>query len=171
MTGFIRGLFGGNKSDQPEQPKGAFFLDDDSAKSMGDVEYMRSIKATRRTFPVTVDQPDHIEIVQSVSAVDKSVQDSRKAGGYAAPKAASYQAPAASFSSGQASSFSSAPAASFSSGQASSFSSGQASSFSSGQPQAAEPTAEPTVDSSNRRKADSGSGMDMFRSMAKDIRK
>jgi hypothetical protein len=154
MTGFIRGLFGGNKSGQPEQPKGAYFLDDDSAKSMGDVEYMRSIKATRRTFPVTVDQPDHIEIIQSVSAVDKSVNDSRKTGGYVAPKATAK-----------------APTANSSNGSAASFSSGSASSFASAQPQATEPTAEPRVESSTRRKSDGGGGMDMFRSMAKDIRK
>jgi hypothetical protein len=161
MTGFIRGLFGGNKSGQPEQPKGAFFLDDDSAKSMGDVEYMRSIKATRRTFPVTVDQPNHIEIIQSVSAVDKSVNDSRKTGGYVAPKAAA-KAPTANSSNGSA--------ASFSSGSASSFASGSATSFASAQPQASEPTAEPRVEASTRRKSDGG-GMDMFRNMAKDIRK
>jgi hypothetical protein len=154
MTGFIRGLFGGKNSDQPEQPKGAYFLDDDAAKSMGDVEYMRSIKATRRTFPVTVDQPDHIEIIQSVSAVDKSVNDSRRAGGYVAPKATTPKPPAANVSSGSATSFAS----------------GSATSFASAQPQA-EPTAEPRVESSTRRKSDGGGGMDMFRNMAKDIRK
>jgi hypothetical protein len=182
MTGFIRGLFSRKDSDQPEEPQGAFFLDDDSAKSMGDVEYMRSVKATRRTFPISVDTPDHIEIIQSVSAMDKSVNDSRK--GYTAPQAQ----PQANFSSNQATSFASAPASSYSnsSNQASSFSnstpasgfaSNQATSFSSAassfsssnQAKAPEPTVEPTVESSTRRKSDSG--MDMFRSMAKDIRK
>jgi hypothetical protein len=164
MTGFIRGLFGGKNSDQPEEPQGAYFLDDDSAKSMGDVEYMRSVKATRRTFPISLATPDHIEIVQSVSAMDKSVSDSRK--GYVAPQAQAQ----ANFSSGSATSFSSAPASSFSSGSATSFSAAASSFSSSNQAKAPEPTVEPRVESAPRRKAADG-GMDMFRSMAKDIRK
>jgi hypothetical protein len=162
MTGFIRGLFSRKDSDQPEEPQGAFFLDDDSAKSMGDVEYMRSVKATRRTFPVSVDQPEHIEIIQSVSAMGKSVSDNRK--GYVAPQGAAQST--ANFSSGSATSFSSPASSGFGN---SSFGSSSFASSSAPAP-AAEPTVEPRVESAPRRKTADG-GMDMFRSMAKDIRK
>lgn len=58
MTGFIRGLFGGSKEKRPPQePKvsqprqGAFFLDSDEAKTYGNLDYMRTAKTIRRTFP------------------------------------------------------------------------------------------------------------------------
>lgn len=70
MTGFIRGLFG-KKEKAPEEPKGAFFLDDDTAKSMGNLDYMRKPSKVRRTFPKSVSSPDKKEYVQETSAMEK----------------------------------------------------------------------------------------------------
>ncbi|NJK38351.1 MAG: hypothetical protein HC825_09550 [Oscillatoriales cyanobacterium RM1_1_9] len=50
MTGFIRGLFKRN-SDRPEQ---TYYLDEDNAKTLGDVDYMRRSSTIRRTFPKNV---------------------------------------------------------------------------------------------------------------------
>lgn len=54
MTGFIRGLFGSKSKrngEETPQSKEAFYLPDDDAKTFGDIDYMRSSKRTRRTFP------------------------------------------------------------------------------------------------------------------------
>ena len=70
MTGFIRGLFG-KKEKAPKESKEAFFLDDDSAKSLGNLEYMRKPSTVRRTFPKTVSSPEKKEYTQETSAMDK----------------------------------------------------------------------------------------------------
>ena len=52
--GFLQRLFGLKEQDnavQAKQPKEAFFLDADSAKTLGDIDYMRQPKAVERTFP------------------------------------------------------------------------------------------------------------------------
>ena len=61
MTGFIKGLFKGNKGNkvaksapapQPPQQKGnAFFLEPDDAKTFGNIDYMRKTNTIERTFP------------------------------------------------------------------------------------------------------------------------
>jgi hypothetical protein len=68
MTGFIRNLFGAKKqtvgeqeavskpAKTPKAPKAprkgdAYFLDPDSAKTLGDIEYMRTPKKVKHTFP------------------------------------------------------------------------------------------------------------------------
>ncbi len=57
MTGFIRGLFGSRKAETDAGStatpgdSGAYFLDADSAKTYGDIDYMRTTKAIKRTFP------------------------------------------------------------------------------------------------------------------------
>ena len=100
---------------------GSYFLDDESAKSMGDTEYMKQSKAVRRTFPAG-GGGEEFEVTKQVSAMEEQVFDSRKgAGAPAAPAAStpSFSSPsfggASSFGSassfGGASSFGSAPAA------------------------------------------------------------
>jgi hypothetical protein len=64
MTGFIRGLFGGKKEDAGK-PVGDYYLDADSAKTLGDVEYMRKRKKVRHTFPTGA------EVVEEISSIDK----------------------------------------------------------------------------------------------------
>jgi hypothetical protein len=63
MAGFL-GLGGG---------KGSFFLDSDDAKSFGDIEYMRSSKKVKRSFPSTKAWGKGFEKEERVSASEKSV--------------------------------------------------------------------------------------------------
>lgn len=74
MTGFIRGLFGGNKqprAPKPPQPGKAFFLDPDDAKTFGDIDYMRSSKVIKRTFAKSKSMKEELESVRAVSAMSK----------------------------------------------------------------------------------------------------
>ncbi len=164
MAGLF-GLFGGKKKEEDVQPKDAFFLDDESAKSMGDTEYMKAPKNIRRTFPAGAAGTGHFEVVKTVSAVKSSTNDSRTD---FVPKRA--EAPAPTYT----------PAPTFSS--ASSFGGASASSYSAPTfsaptpapaPEAAPaPTASPSVSNEavqKRRQADDS--MDMFRNMAKKIGK
>ncbi|NEQ72351.1 MAG: hypothetical protein F6K23_04210 [Okeania sp. SIO2C9] len=62
MSGFIGalfGLFGGKKDDN--QPKEAFFLDADSASSLGDVNFMRKSIAVKRSYPKAAGKINLIE--------------------------------------------------------------------------------------------------------------
>lgn len=78
MTGFIKRLFGSKQNDegsnaQPkpkkERPK-AYFLDPDSAKTFGDIDYMRKVETVRKTFPKTRDNPKGSESVVEVSSIE-----------------------------------------------------------------------------------------------------
>lgn len=151
MAGFF-GLFSKKKEEEDPQPKDAFFLDDESAKSMGDTEYMKAPKSIRRTFPAGAGE-GHFETVVTVSALKSSINDSRKD---LTPKRVEKQVPT-----------SYTPSTSFSS--ASSF--GNATpTYSAPAPQA--PTESPSVfneEAQKRRQSDDS--MDMFRNMAKKIKK
>lgn len=71
MTGFIRGLFGGKKKQAPQPTeKDAFYLDADAAKSLGDIDYMRSSKTIKHTFAKKKGQKEELESVKSVSAME-----------------------------------------------------------------------------------------------------
>ncbi len=81
MTGFIRGLF--SKKDQPtndatETEGNSYFLDADSAKTFGDIDYMRTPKAVKHTFP-TLNGVKGAEYVEIVSATDKEVKNAEEA--------------------------------------------------------------------------------------------
>jgi hypothetical protein len=67
MAGLFDRLFG-RKDNQPE---GEYFLDQDSAKTLGDVEYMRKRKTIKHTFPKTADSPEGAEIVVEISSMEK----------------------------------------------------------------------------------------------------
>jgi hypothetical protein len=162
--GFWSNLFGGGNSDAP---KGEYFLDDDAAKSMGNTDYMREVKTVRRTFPKGAGG-EEFEQVNRISSDSRRLADSRgsvstsqttkitradvsqgstpsyQAPSYQAPKAPSYQAP--SF---QASTPAPAPAPEFKPTEVSE------------PPQAKEAPRRPGSDSS----------MDMFRNMAKTIKR
>jgi hypothetical protein len=136
VTGFIRGLFGSkSKGDIEEvvQPKDAFYLPIDDAKTFGDIDYMRSSKRTRRTFPKQAVGEDN-EFFNEVSSTQKAKR---------AEKSAFSTSP-----------FNTAPLAD-SNGSKPSESSSTEPSISSG--------------SSDRKRTDSS--MDMFRNMARDIKK
>ena len=126
MTGFIRGLFGRNnqRSPKPKQEGGAFFLDEDDAKTFGDIDYMRSSKVVKRTFARKKGQTEELESVRQISAMDKA--DVREDGVPMKPsgmETASFQSP----------------------------------------------TVKPTEEKFKRRTSDSS--MDMFRNMARDLKK
>jgi hypothetical protein len=101
VTGFIRGLFRSKpKADvepqeapqpakpqpkpQPkpqakQQPKSkaeAYFLSADDAKTYGDIDFMRSAKQTRRTFPKTKFGADNA-FVQTISSIEKLVDEGK----------------------------------------------------------------------------------------------
>lgn len=89
MVGFIKGLLGSKQKaeevvvQKPEptpaaaakQEATAFYLDADEAQSLGNLDYMRTAKAVRRTFPKTVNNAE-IEMVQKVSAMMKQAEGS-----------------------------------------------------------------------------------------------
>jgi hypothetical protein len=154
------GLFG--KKDEDPQPKDAFFLEDEVAKSMGDTSYMKESKSIRRTYPKTVGG-EYFEVVKTVSAMKSVVNDSRQGG---APKrvesTSSYSAPTSFNSASSFGSSYSAPTPTPTPTPAPEFSA----------PEPTTPSVSPSVSneaSQARRKSDSS--MDMFRNMAKDIRK
>jgi len=83
MVGFIKGFFRSKAKSQesqqadtsaaPAQPSKnqAYFLDADSAQTFGDVEYMRTTKAVRRTFPKTLVNPEGFERIKQTSSVEQ----------------------------------------------------------------------------------------------------
>ncbi|MEM6256521.1 MAG: hypothetical protein AAF821_26735 [Cyanobacteria bacterium P01_D01_bin.156] len=77
MAGLF-GLFGGNKNKTP-QSKEPFFLSEDEAKTYGDIDYMRKEVVVRRTFAKKKGQTEEMESVRSISsssmkAVGEAVQ-------------------------------------------------------------------------------------------------
>lgn len=141
MTAFIRGLFGskaplpGESEAKPapaqkanRQPKESkeFFLDINEARTYGNLEYMQTSKKVKRTFPKTADQPEEMELVQEVSAMDRIVEGQSKPASSAMPIAETKET----------------------------------------QPS---PTTSTSNEAAERRRTDTS--MDMFRNMAKQIRK
>lgn len=154
MAGFFSNLFG-RKNNDDDQPKEAFFLESDEAKSMGNLDYMRTPNVIRRTFPKSASSPVHKELIQSYTATGKQVikaegLDVKQGAAAPAPQYNSYVVPAAPV----------APAASSFAAQPSAPSTPAAAS--------ASPAAAPA--SQERRRA-GDDGMDMFRSMAKNLGK
>jgi len=66
-------FFGGKKNPDgnPQQKQGAYFLDADSAKTYGDINYMRSSKVIKHKFPKTASNRAEFEEIEAVSAMDK----------------------------------------------------------------------------------------------------
>lgn len=52
------------------KPEAYYFLDADQAKSFGNIEYMRTAKTVRRTFPKTVGNGGTFERIQTVSTME-----------------------------------------------------------------------------------------------------
>lgn len=70
--GLFDGLFSKKNQEQPEsvQPKGEFFLNPDEAKTFGNIDYMRTPKAVKKTFPKTKSS-DSFEVVEVISSLEK----------------------------------------------------------------------------------------------------
>ena len=81
------GLFGKkDKKNDSEKPESSYFLDQDTAKTFGDIDYMRTPKAVRKTFP-TVNGVKGAEIIESVSATEKAKADEIANSSQKAPEA------------------------------------------------------------------------------------
>lgn len=124
--------------------RGSYFLDDESAKGLGNTEYMKQSKAVRRTFPAAAGGAS-FEVTKQVSALDQEVYDSRK--GAAVPP------PTSSYAATSSSSFGTA-----------SFSATADSSIT---PEGTDKLPEPSFEPSRSTKVDTS--MDMFRNMAKKV--
>jgi hypothetical protein len=82
VTGFIRGLFGGKSKKEESAPQvkkdvNSFFLDNDSAKTFGDIDYMRTAKAVTKSFPNGLG-----EVTEVISSIDKKaveIEEEKKA--------------------------------------------------------------------------------------------
>lgn len=144
--GILEFVFGKSAPKDDTAPKQAYYLSDDDAKTFGNIDYMRSTKVVRRTFAKQKGQTEHMESVRQISATKAQSLDGNT--GYQAPAAqptptfGSYAAPTPTPV--QNSVENSAPVSA--------------------------PKAESTPAPAPRRKPAS-SDMDMFRNMAKDIRK
>ncbi|NUN63591.1 hypothetical protein HCU40_02255 [Pseudanabaena biceps] len=65
------GLFGKkDKKDDAKDTESSYFLDQDSAKTFGNIDYMKTPKAVRKTFP-TINGVKGAEITEIVSASEK----------------------------------------------------------------------------------------------------
>jgi hypothetical protein len=65
------GLFGKKeKKDSSENNESSYFLDEDSAKTFGDINYMRTPKSVKKTFP-TVNGVKGAETLEIISATEK----------------------------------------------------------------------------------------------------
>ena len=82
MIGFIKSLLGSKQqaepapTQQPETPvvsqkPAAFFLDADEAQTFGNLEYMRTAKAVKRSFPKTVNN-EEIKTILEISAMKRA---------------------------------------------------------------------------------------------------
>ena len=66
------GLFGKkDKKENSENSDSSYFLDEDSAKTFGNIDYMRTPKAVKKTFP-TVNGVKGAEITEIISATEKT---------------------------------------------------------------------------------------------------
>jgi hypothetical protein len=66
------GLFGKkDKKEDSENTESAYFLDEDSAKTFGNIDYMRTPKAVRKTFP-TINGVKGADITEVISATEKT---------------------------------------------------------------------------------------------------
>ncbi|MBD2464579.1 hypothetical protein H6G89_26585 [Oscillatoria sp. FACHB-1407] len=143
MAGLF-GFFGKKKTDEGQatpQDNGkpqAYFLDADDAKTLGNIEYMRTAKMIKHTFPKTASSKSGFESVVQVSSMGMTSGELQ-----AAIETAEAITQAMETNGAAINGFTSNGAA---------------------------PKAE-SNGAAERRRSDSDSSMDMFRNMARDIRK
>ncbi len=70
--GLLEFIFGKSAPKDDSQSKQAYYLNDDDAKSFGNIEYMRSSKTVRRTFAKKKGQQEHLESIRQISALQKA---------------------------------------------------------------------------------------------------
>ncbi|MGB3293911.1 MAG: hypothetical protein WBB01_13065 [Phormidesmis sp.] len=67
--GLLEFVFGKSAPKDDSKSKQAFYLNDDDAKTFGNIEYMRSSKTVRRTFAKKKGQEELMESVRQISAL------------------------------------------------------------------------------------------------------
>lgn len=134
--GILEFVFGKSAPKDDTGPKQAFYLNDDDAKTFGNIDYMRSSKTVRRTFAKKKGQAENMETVRQISSTTAKIIEANTSNSTSSQ-------PAVTFSSFNTPSASKTNAASAESGSA----------------------------STSARRKPASSDMDMFRNMAKDIRK
>ena len=151
------GLFDflGGKKNQGPQSREAYFLTEDEAKTFGDIDFMRKEVVVRRTFAKKKGQAEELESVKSISsstskAVGEVVKPATTSFGASAFSAPATSAPATS-----------APVAPAST---------EASAASEPTPTASTP-ADPAAPQEQDVRRAPDTSMDMFRNMAKNIRR
>lgn len=141
--GIFEFVFGKGAPKDDTQGKQAFYLSDDDAKSFGDIEYMRSVKTVKRTFAKKKGEEKHMESVRQISATKMTdLEGNQSSASVAAPTTFGNTDFLGADKSAKDPAVSSTPAP------------------------AAQPSQAPTP-----RRQPSSNDMDMFRNMAKDIRK
>ncbi len=145
--GVLEFIFGKGAPKDDTAPKQAYYLDNDDAKSFGNIEYMRTIKTVRRTFAKKKGETEHMESVRAISATKMTDLD------------------------GNASNASVSSPTTFGNTDFLGSSSSSASQSESNTSSSASSSASSPAPTTPRRKAATGTSMDMFRNMAKDIRK
>ncbi len=139
--GIFEFVFGKGAPKDDTAPKQAYYLNDDDAKTFGNIDYMRSAKTVKRTFAKKKGQAEHMESVRQISSTAAKIIEANTN-----------------------SSTSTQPTVTFSS-----FNTPAASAPKSEESKPA--TTESTSTSAPARRKPASSDMDMFRNMAKDIRK
>ena len=66
--GILEFVFGKGAKKDDTAPKQAYYLNDDDAKTFGNIDYMRSTKVVKRTFAKKKGQTEHMESIRSISA-------------------------------------------------------------------------------------------------------
>lgn len=136
--GIFEFVFGKGAPKDDTAPKQAFYLNDDDAKTFGNIDYMRSSKTVKRTFAKKKGQAEHMESVRQISSsTAKNIEANNGSSASAQPTVtfSSFNTPAASA------------------------------------PKAEETKPAATENAPAPRRKPASSDMDMFRNMAKDIRK
>ena len=133
-----------------------FFLSPDDAQTLGDINYMRKSKRVRKTFPKTLKNKDGFEVTVDVSSLEdrsKFYQGNGNGNGNGTPNTTVFTTPTPTFESKKTFS------ETFVDSQPQSNGNGSTANSAANQPQSVE----------KRRQQDDG--MDMFRNMAKNIRR
>ena len=66
--GLFEFVFGKGAPKDENAPKQAYYLSNDDAKTFGDIDYMRSSKTVKRTFAKKKGATEHMESVRQISA-------------------------------------------------------------------------------------------------------
>lgn len=154
--GLFEFVFGKGAPKDDSEPKQSYYLSDDDAKTFGNIEYMRSTKVVKRTFAKQKGQTEHMESIRQISATTAKSLEGNNSNGVASTQ------PAVTFSS-----FSTpapAPPAPAAPAPAAPATPAPVASSEAGIKPAE--TAAPTA-----RRKPSSDDMDMFRNMAKNMRR